>query len=412
MMVRKGNFRALYNCPEYIKYYEEVGDDLFIGRGALKPLLKGFGDVIKTYNICQAPLSEEFKAIDSFKLRKYQKGIVAEIIVNGSMGIIKLSVGFGKTLISLKLIEALQKKTLIITHRESILNQFKQEAKEWFNYDVGVIQGKTWNVKDITIASINTLNNRDLAELKDKFGMIIVDEAHTFVSKKRLEVIQAFNPQYLYGLSGTPERSEADGQTKAIFFTFGDIVVDKKLPQKKPDVKVIKTNIDIPIMEYPQMIDEQVKDKDRNNLICNIIEQELANHRRILVLTKRVKHYENIYDALDIKDGVFKVSSKNDNEDLLYNLRSDNIDFNVILSTFSLLSTGVDIPTLDTLIIAGDLKSSVLTGQSVGRSQRLFKNKMYPKVIDMCDNMNPILYRQYLSRRRLYLREDWNIISQ
>ena len=95
---------------------------------------------------------------------------------------------------------------------------------------------------------------------------------------------------------------------------------------------------------------------------------------------------------------------------LLTKLRNNEEDFDIILGTFSMLSTGVDIPSLDTLVIAGDLKSSVLTEQSSGRILRMFSGKKNPKVVDLDDNLNPMLHRQALERKRFYKENNWEII--
>ncbi|MDD4070058.1 MAG: DEAD/DEAH box helicase family protein, partial [Candidatus Izemoplasmatales bacterium] len=261
VMLRNKKIRALYAVPKYFKYYKEDDFGLCCGRGVLHKILESFSipmGCIK-YDLCNSKLNNKYEAQPNLQLRDYQVGVAEKIISTGSCGIIKLSTGYGKTIIALRLIELLQKKTLIIVHRDSILKQFVNDAKEFYNYNLGIIQGNNWDIRDITIASIDTLNRRELRDIKEKFGMIIIDEAHTFISKKRLETIQSFNPQYLYGMSGTPDRS--DGQGKAIQFTFGKILIDKQLPQKNPTVEIIRTDIPIMVQEYALMIEEQVNNR-------------------------------------------------------------------------------------------------------------------------------------------------------
>ena len=96
---------------------------------------------------------------------------------------------------------------------------------------------------------------------------------------------------------------------------------------------------------------------------------------------------------------------------LLGQFKRSERDFQLIIGTTALLSTGVDIPALDVLILACDMKSEVLTEQSVGRILRLFKSKSDPKIIDIVDNKNPILLRQFNERRKFYESKDWPLLQ-
>jgi superfamily II DNA or RNA helicase len=84
-------------------------------------------------------------------------------------------------------------------------------------------------------------------------------------------------------------------------------------------------------------------------------------------------------------------------------------DYKVVFGTFSILSTGTDIPSADMLLIAGDLKSSVLARQSVGRILRIFEGKPNPVIIDIYDTGNPIFRRQGKLRQQLYSKLGWEI---
>ena len=158
------------------------------------------------------------------------------------------------------------------------------------------------------------------------------------------------------------------------------------------------------------MITKQVEDKGRNLLIADIVDHEVNDGRKILILTKRIKHYEKIAELLPPEYNQFSIASKDQlkkRDELLHELRENKREFDVILGTYSMLSTGTDIPVLDTLIFAGDLRSDVLQEQSAGRVLRLFGDKQHPKIIDIIDNKNGILNHQAISRIRFYKRQEW-----
>jgi superfamily II DNA or RNA helicase len=252
-----------------------------------------------------------------------------------------------------------------------------------------------------------------LKSISSTFGCVLVDEAHLFVPKKSREVIETFNSKFRYGFTATPKRT--DEQSEAIFFLFGPIRVKRELPSATPKVKLIPFYGEIPILEYAKIIDYQSTNSERNNLICKLVLLEASRGRRVLVLTKRIGHFEEVYRLLrerntDPPSQIFKLRSDEDNRHLLQELRSNTKTFKVLLGTYSLLSTGVDIPSLDTLILAGDLKSEVLTEQSGGRIRRLFEGKQEPLIIDMQDMGNKILALQAKARLKFYKSANWQII--
>lgn len=417
-LMRMGNRRALYGVNEYIPYYKELDGDLYCGRGLITPLtayLEKIGLAPKVTDLrVKVPISKPFKC--DITLREYQQPIVNEI-TKASHGVIRLDTGFGKSIIALKLIEALQQKTLIIVPRDHLLEQFKTDLKKLCGIEAGIVKGGMCEIKDVTLATIQTLDRLnkkgELKNLKDTFGMVIVDEAHLYITTSRLSAIQTFRAHYFYGMTATPART--DGQDKAIFFTFGPIVTDHKLPQAKPKVVVFHSPYPIPVREYSQIIDEQVICRERNSLIAQIARKQTLEGRKVLILTKRVDHISKILAHYPAGDGVIPIYADmraNEKNSLLDDLRKNNKDFSLIIGTFSLLSTGTDIPALDCLILAGDLKSHVLQGQSVGRILRLFEGKPQPIIFDIHDKNNPILHNQYKCRLKQYNANEWEVVDK
>ena len=413
VLKRSGNARALYAIKKEFKYYSEKSNVLVIPRGSINAL-ESFIDKkkipckIESW-FCEDKLTPKFRANDSFSWRDYQIGTTDKILKHDN-GVIKLDTAFGKTIVALKLVEATQLKTLIIVPRSSILDQFKEESIKFFDYEPGVIQGKIWKIKDITIASISTLQQRDLKDIKNKFGMVIVDECQGAVTDARLKVIQSFNPSRLYGMSATPDRE--DGQGKAIEFTFGPVIIDKVLPQVKPKIFFVDSKTPILLDEYTDMVSYQIQHPVRNKIIAEAVHNEVAGRRKVLILTKRIEHYKLISQMLDSRLAIHEMSSQikeSVRNDLIKQLRDNTISFDCLLGTFSLLSTGVNIPALDTLIIAGDLKSKILTRQSAGRILRIFEGKQDPKIIDIVDKDNKIFHRQALGRKKFYNEQNWEI---
>lgn len=407
----RANPRARYTLSPYIRYWREdkTTGDLILGRGAetlVCKLAHESGVQLQvTDNRTSNPLKE--KLITSIKLRDYQVGVV-EAVLTEPQGILRADTGAGKTILGIKLIEALQQKTLIIVPKLDLLNQWKNELKQSTSHkNIGVIQGKNCDIQDVTVATIQSLRNWRLRGGVEtiSFGSILVDECHTFVTDKRISELQEWPVQYFYGLTATDRRT--DGQGDAINWIFGDKLVDIKVPRLAPKVQVVPFNGYIPVQEYADMIEDQASNEARNAEIISLIKQEVG--RKVLVLTKRVAHYEQLHHLLDDANAIIFHSKqkKEERDTLLQNLRSGDQDFSCLFGTFSLLSTGIDIPSLDTLIIAGDLKSDVLAEQSAGRILRLFEGKTDCKIIDIWDIGNGILKNQGRLRQQFYKEQGW-----
>jgi superfamily II DNA or RNA helicase len=394
------------NTPEEFTYYEQEGECLIVPRGLLGRLERYLEVKIDRSNLVNIPSKAKFSPI---LLRDYQNVIMSSWEAKKpSEGIFCLSTGSGKTILALDLIQKLGLTATILVPNNVLLTQFVEEAKTHLNYEVGIINGKEKTIKDITVVCVASLfnNNPLLDELVAKTSVLVVDECAGFVSAERVKIIEAFKPSYLYGLTATPERE--DGQSDAIFFYFGDIIEEYEAFQISPVVEVVDTETFIPIkIQYNEMVDLMINNDSRNTLIAWHIYRETMAGRKVLVLTKRVEHYKLLREKLpDNEKFVSADSSDSEIHEKLNRLRENKEDFCAILGTFALLGTGFNIEKLDTLIIAGDLRSQILTHQSSGRVLRLLKDKT-AKIIDFYDSQNGIFKNQFNQRRKFYEKKKW-----
>ena len=431
----RSNPKARYAVKQFYKYFREDKQtgDLTIGRGCQ--------DSIRTYaRRCNIEIQETDKrvirpvsqAFDStIELRDYQRGVVDRIVERDSstvqvdsgnrnqphQGIIKADTGAGKTVLGIELITRLQQKTLIIVPKLDLLNQWVNEIKRWTNIEnIGVVQGTNCTDANITVATIQSLKKYlDKGTITgDGYGCVITDEAHLFVSAKRMKVLQCLNSKYFFGLTATNRRT--DGQGLALNWVFGPVLVDLKMERATPTIHLIEFRDHIWMQEYSDIIEDQTTNEKRNKLIVDTLEDVLERRKRnFLVLTKRVKHYETLAQQLREKigdDGIIELSSrakKEDRDTLLASLRNGSLDFKVIFSTYGLAATGLDIPRIDSIMFAGDLKSDVLAEQGVGRCLRLLEGKDDPIVLDVWDTGNLILRRQGKLRQKFYEEQAWTI---
>lgn len=304
--------------------------------------------------------------------------------------------------------------------------------KSLYNFTSRTRQEKRQNLKIVRVESIkvyeqsNTKQSRGLSE-RNKYvynievknnhnyfaNGLLVSNCHTAISKKRLPIIQCFNSKYIFGMTASPFRTDEQGE--ALFFTFGPIIIDKDMESHVPHIEILRTDLEIPIKEYPDMVSLQINHPLRNQLIVQSVLDEVHKDRRVLILTKRVEHYERLHELLTLKNHLLTIHSissgtgQKERFQLLADLREGKSDFDILLGTYSLLATGTDIPSLDTLVFAGDLRSSVLQLQAIGRIRRIFEDKQNPKVIDVADYGNGIFLNQFKERKKWYKKQGWNI---
>lgn len=348
-------------------------------------------------------------------LRDYQEKIIEDTIKHQN-GVVYASTGSGKTTISCYLTKKFALKTTILVPNTVIQDQFISEFKKWFNYDVGIINGKKKEIKDITVSTFQSLSSNPeiLEKLVKQTGMLIVDENHTAISKERSKILKQFKPLRLYGLSGTPKRSKDDGRTESIFFYFGNIIAEHKMTLITPEIEIINSKVNIPVsINYHEMIEKMIENNDRNKLITGLAIGESLSGHKVLILTKRVEHCKKIKEMLpDWGELIFHADSNDkDRNKILNEMRNGERNFKIIIGTIQMLATGTDIPCLDRLIIAGDIKSDIIVGQAAGRILRLFEGKEEAKIYDIVDFSNPILKRQFYERRKVYNSQNWKIIN-
>lgn len=345
------------------------------------------------------------------KLRDYQVPIVNEA-VKFSEGILFMSTGSGKTVVSLAIAQKIGLKTTIVVPNNVLLYQFVTAARDFFGWEIGIVNGDIKQIKDITVATYQSLlcNETILQTLVSQTGTLIVDECQIAVSDKRIKIIESFRPKHLYGLSATPSRSKDDGRTAAIKFYFGNICATHEMTQLTPRVVAIPTGVEIVEKEYMRMVEDMVRHAGRNKLIAGLVVGEALEGRKILVLTKRIEHYKALEQILGERDLFHYIDSEDkERNDKLAAFKNGDMDYTAIFGTTSLLAVGLDIPSFDTLILACDMKSEVLTVQAVGRILRLFEGKPEPKIIDLWDNKTATFSRQFRVRSGIYKQKGWEI---
>jgi superfamily II DNA or RNA helicase len=306
---------------------------------------------------------------------------------------------------------------LIIVHKEFLMTQWIERIKQFVpSARIGIIQGSKVDVahKDVVIGMLQSLSKKDYDRniFKD-FGLTIIDETHHVCTRSFSKALLNYNTKYILGLSATLERK--DGLTKVLHWFIGPVLY-QAFRERKHDVVVEKHAYTCSMFEnefpvnrakkanLPLAINELTENQDRNTLLQNIIKECVLRHgRKVLVLTDRRQHCITLVNGCSYTTcGLYLGGMKP--HDL-----AESEKCNVIFGTFSLAHEGLDIPELDTLILASP-KSDIV--QSVGRILRETPGKKnHPLVVDIADNWGPFK-GQYYKRQKYYKSTGFTIIQK
>jgi superfamily II DNA or RNA helicase len=344
----------------------------------------------------------------------------------GKSGVIlNLEAGQGKTYLATGLIEKLKRKTLVITHNKSILHQWVKILKE--SYPKNKIDYFYGNKKefdgDITVGVINSL----LLQPKEffyKFGYVIFDEVHEYVSKTRKKIYSLCSSTYMMGLSATPNE-RVDGLDMINLFNCGPILNAHEIEGYSMEnieftgsVQMIKycapdeyteliMNEKLEVVSFSKMVSQMTRDPYRIHLIVKTIYELRQKNMQILVFADRRSYLEEIRIELerfhiisDILDTV-EVKSKR----LVGGCKPEEMEFakkysNVILSTFQYFGTGVSIPKLDAVVLCSPRKRK--SKQFIGRIFRLGSDyNIERQIIDIVD-WGSVLKSSWYLRKKYY----------
>lgn len=421
---------SLYNTPRIISLFQETPKHIVIPRGLEQEILNLFPHskwIDKTVH--GNPIHVEFKGeLHPEQLR------ALESLVSHSDGILSARTGFGKTVVAAQLIAKLNISTLILVHDKEIakqwitqLNKFLIIADEPFVHEltptgrvkrkaaIGSYFGTKHNRSGIVdVATIQSFkNDKASTEILDQYGLVISDEVHHDAAFTFEQVIKAIKSKYLFGLSATPFRR--DGQDPIILMRFGPVRYQTSMVDEKTvtDIKRIIiprfttlgiTNLAATNYTINENYESMLKDGERNQSIVQDIKSCFDMNRHILVLTKRIAHVEILAGLLGNSNHLFLLYGNQTDKENIDTIKTVNesSDPYILLATNKYAGEGLDIPSIDTLVLAMPHSWKGNSIQYIGRTQRNLAQKSEIRIYDYVDMFIPMLARMYRKRLKTY----------
>lgn len=319
-------------------------------------------------------------------------------------GLVYAATGIGKTYLA-AFDSAKYKRVLFVAHREEILKQAVVSFKNVRNSaDYGFFDGKEKDRdKSVIFASVATLGRTEYLNETyfpaDYFEYVIIDEFHHAVTDQYRRIVEYFQPQFLLGLTATPERMDG----KNIYE-----ICDYNVPYQISLKEAINKGMLVPF-HYYGVYDET----DYSGLRIvkgRYDEQELnqayiGNERRYDLIYKYYRKYRSLraigfccsrQHAEDMakefcQRGIASAAVYSGENGAYAEERNEAIrklkngEIRVIFSV-DMFNEGMDIASLDMVMFLRPTESPVVFLQQLGRGLRLYKGKEYLNVLDFIGN--------------------------
>ena len=352
------------------------------------------------------------------KALKYKKCILRAATSAGKSYIIA---GIIKNLLHYKKIS----NAMIIVPTTSLVEQFYKDILDYgfFKEDLGRVYSKykEWN-KKIVISTWQSLQN--CASNVERFDCVIVDEVHGARATAIRDILKHSSAEYRIGCTGTMPEARLEILNVKSFL--GPIVIEVPASELAElgyiaDSKILMYHIKYKgkfSKDYNTAKDEIFQNSFRLNIICNILNSikktALLLVGKVETEGKFLKEYLIQHNVCD-KDNIVFISGSMDTSDreIWRQKIIQNPDCKyIVIATYGVFSTGINVPNLGHLIFAAPYKSKIRILQSIGRILRKHTSKTGAIVYDLVDHNNSWFNKYGDIRLRFYDREKFEVVEK
>jgi hypothetical protein len=362
--------------------------------------------------------------------------------------------------VSIEFARRLGRSTLIVVHKEFFLNQWRDYIQDVMpDARVGYIQQNRCDYKDVdfSIAMIQSLargleTGKYPTEMWSAFGLVINDEVHRTGAASWSSVVPMFNAAWRFGVSATPRRP--DGCENVFFHHIGPIEYTGKVNTMTPSVRTLYTGshlkeirrgptykVTVDKLNSAQVIGQLVDDQQRTKFIVDDIIAAVRKGRKVMVVSHRLQHLRDMAQylskllmhgpvlpfvpVLDFYTSEWFVPGTDRMEKRTQDQLRHAEGANVIFATLQMVSEGLNIQALDTLVLAtpmsdveqpmGRVRRWCLPDESDGRKRckrlcawraETCQGKPNPLVVDVLDEHVAQAQKKSKARLRFYRSES------
>ncbi len=410
---------STYNKPRVIGSAEDLPDHIGLPRGCLDDLLaflkqSKIKPVIRDERVRGEKLDVRFAGT----LRPEQEAASAAMLAHDT-GVLSATTAFGKTVLAAHLIAARGVNTLVLVHRQQLMDQWVGRLATFLDVpekSIGRLGGGRRKLTGgLDVALIQSLVRKGVVDDRvADYGHVIIDECHHMSARSFELVARRAKARYLCGLSATVTRK--DGHHPVIFMQCGPVrhrVDAKQQAEARPfnhHVIVRPTGFRPASgpdpdrrIEFQNLCAELVGCTRRNEMIRDEVLAALREGRAPLVLTERTEHVEVLADLLRphvanlvvLQGGMGRKALRAAMDALADGPESGS---RVVIATGRFVGEGFDDPRLDTLFLTMPVSWRGIVAQYAGRLHRLHDGKREVRVHDYADLDVPMLSRMFDKR--------------
>lgn len=342
------------------------------------------------------------------ELYDYQQGAISKIFDQFETApedhhlLYQLPTGGGKTVIFSEMVRQYlkkhSKKVLVMTHRVELCRQTSSMLTGF-----GVVNKVVDSKADLDdqaeyscyVAMVETLNNRlndDKLDISD-VGLVIIDEAHYNSFTK---LFKFFEKSFILGVTATPLSSNKELPMKG---NYDELIVGETIESLIENeflarAEVFQYDMGLTSLEIGSNGDYTVKSSEdlySSPAMLDKLLQAYEKHskgKKALIFNNGINTSINVYHTFNAAGlPVMHLDNTATKKQRAQILKWFKETPNAILTSVSILTTGFDEPTIDTIILNRATKSLTLYYQMIGRGSRILNNKSKFTVIDLGNNM-------------------------
>jgi superfamily II DNA or RNA helicase len=318
-------------------------------------------------------------------------------------------------------------KILVVVPTTSLVEQMYKDFED-YSWDASSYCHKIYSGREktnnspVTITTWQSIYKLERGFFED-FDVVIGDEAHLFKSKSLIQIMtKLHHAKYRFGFTGTLDGTQTHKWVlEGLFGPSYKIIRTSELMEKghvsKLDIRclVLKHKPRI-FATYEDEVQFIISHDKRNNFIKNL---SLDLKGNTLILFSRVEThgkplYELIYNAKKANRKVFFIHGGVDTEEReLVREITEREEDAIIIASYGVFSTGINIRNLHNVIFASPSKSRIRNLQSIGRVLRKGKNKTKAMLYDISDDCTYNSRKNYtlnhlIERIKIYNEEKFN----
>ncbi|MFN7775092.1 DUF3427 domain-containing protein [Flavobacterium sp.] len=328
--------------------------------------------------------------------------------------------GTGKTFLSaFDVLEMNPRKFLFIVHRENIAKAAMRTFKKIFGSTkkMGMFTGNNKEEADFLFATVQTISKQSYLDNFDSnhFDYIVIDETHRAGADTYQRILNHFDPNFLLGMTATPERGDNFDIFKSFDYNIAyEIRLNRALDEDMlspfhyfgvTDITVngdlLKENADFRLLTSNERVDHIIEKSKIYGCDSGVI--------RGLVFCSRVDECKELAKAFNDR-GLKSIALTGDDSEEIRNEAisrletsdlSQKIDY---IFTRDIFNEGIDIPSINQVIMLRPTQSAIVFVQQLGRGLRKAEDKEYLTVIDFIGNYS----NSYLIPIALYGDSSYN----